>query len=125
MAPVTDRLRLGCGGVCARSGAAVESIGVECAVDRGARVRRVREAWPETALFSDAHPFSDTDSRKCTSPTTQYRGLGGEMIHGSPGSFHAMAASTRNSLKLRGTDRTLHDVSHRVLPLLDLYRALR
>ena len=31
LAPVTDRLGLGCGGVGARSGAAGESIGVECA----------------------------------------------------------------------------------------------
>src|ERR1700723_1016552 len=40
MAPVTDRLGLGCGGVGARSGAAGKSIGVECAVDRGARARQ-------------------------------------------------------------------------------------
>jgi hypothetical protein len=31
--------------------------------------------WPETALFSDAHPLSDTDDRECTGPTPQYRGL--------------------------------------------------
>jgi hypothetical protein len=43
MAPVTDRLGLGfglgCGGGGARSGAAGELIGVECAADRGARAR--------------------------------------------------------------------------------------
>jgi len=34
--------------------------------------------------------------------------------------FHAITTSRRNSLKLRGTDRTLHDVSHAFFPLLDL-----
>jgi hypothetical protein len=34
------------------------------------------EWWPETALFSDAYPLSDTDDRERTGPTPQYRGLG-------------------------------------------------
>jgi integrase len=36
--------------------------------------------------------------------------------------FHAITATSRNSLKLRSTDRTLCDVSHAFFPLLDLYR---
>ncbi len=36
--------------------------------------------------------------------------------------FHAISATSRNSLKLHGTDRTLHHASHGIFPLLDLFR---
>ena len=38
------------------------------------------------------------------------------------GLFLRITATYRNSLKLRGTDRTLHDVSHGIFLLLDLFR---
>jgi hypothetical protein len=36
--------------------------------------------------------------------------------------FHAISATSRNSLKLHGTDRTLHHALHAFFPLLDLFR---
>jgi hypothetical protein len=60
-------------------------------------------------LFSDAHPFSDTDDRERTGPTPQYRGLGRlnslKLRSLRIGCFDAISAATRNSLKLHDTNR--------------------
>ena len=50
----------------------------------------------------------------------QLREITDQLLAG--GCFYAVSATARNSLKLHGTDRTLHNALHRFFSLLDLDR---